>query len=91
MPDQYESLNEGKGEGCAYRGRVLVELGTTIGELPDKHIADVDNDDLFRLHVNTNTNYGKNCFLENHSKIALKSARLLQIESIKLLRTSFIH
>ncbi|XP_063717418.1 myoferlin-like isoform X4 [Symsagittifera roscoffensis] len=50
MPDQYESLNEGKGEGCAYRGRVLVELGTTIGELPDKHIADVDNDDLFRLH-----------------------------------------
>ncbi|XP_075252802.1 myoferlin-like [Convolutriloba macropyga] len=50
MPDQFDSLNEGKGEGCAYRGRALVEMGTTIGELPDRHIEDVDNDDLFRLH-----------------------------------------
>ncbi|CAL8096634.1 unnamed protein product [Calicophoron daubneyi] len=32
LPDEYEALNLGKGEGAAYRGRVLMELRT---ELPD--------------------------------------------------------
>ena len=51
MPDQFDSLNEGKGEGCAYRGRALIEMGTVMGEEPEKHVVEVDPDDLYRLHV----------------------------------------
>ena len=53
MPDQFDSLNDGKGEGCAYRGRALIEMGTVMGEEPEKHVVEVDSDDLYRLHVST--------------------------------------
>lgn len=32
LPDEHDDLNEGIGEGVAYRGRVLVELVTTLNE-----------------------------------------------------------
>nr|CAH8853864.1 unnamed protein product [Trichobilharzia regenti] len=38
LPDKYEALNLGKGQGVAYRGRVLLELST---ELLDEPTADV--------------------------------------------------
>ncbi|KAF5404171.1 hypothetical protein PHET_02557 [Paragonimus heterotremus] len=37
LPDKYEALNLGKGEGVAYRGRVLLELVTELLEEPTKN------------------------------------------------------
>ncbi|KAK1166436.1 myoferlin isoform X3 [Acipenser oxyrinchus oxyrinchus] len=46
FPDPYEDLNFGKGEGVAYRGRVLVELTTKLDGKVDKKIEDIPNDDI---------------------------------------------
>ncbi|KAM6997545.1 myoferlin [Tautogolabrus adspersus] len=46
MPDPYDDLNFGKGEGVAYRGRVLVELSTQIDGKVDKSLDDISNDDI---------------------------------------------
>lgn len=46
LPDPYEDLNHGKGEGVAYRGRVLVELSTKLEGKMDKTVDEVPNDDL---------------------------------------------
>ncbi|XP_067092623.1 myoferlin [Osmerus mordax] len=45
LPDPYEELNMGKGEGVAYRGRVLIEVST---EMKDKArmLDDIPNDDI---------------------------------------------
>ncbi|TPP62512.1 Myoferlin, partial [Fasciola gigantica] len=37
LPDRFEALNLGKGEGVAYRGRVLLELTTELLEDPVKN------------------------------------------------------
>eukprot|EP00058_Branchiostoma_floridae_P024963 XP_002610453.1 hypothetical protein BRAFLDRAFT_124267 [Branchiostoma floridae] len=42
LPDEFDDLNLGKGEGVAYRGRVMVELRTILGELPDPKQSVVD-------------------------------------------------
>nr|XP_008113541.1 PREDICTED: myoferlin isoform X1 [Anolis carolinensis] len=34
FPDPYDELNSGKGEGVAYRGRILVELATLLDSKP---------------------------------------------------------
>ncbi|XP_034020743.1 dysferlin isoform X3 [Thalassophryne amazonica] len=44
--DPYEALNLGKGEGVAYRGRVLVELTTRLVDKPEHKIEDIPPDDL---------------------------------------------
>ncbi|XP_020486571.2 myoferlin [Labrus bergylta] len=46
LPDPYEELNFGKGEGVAYRGRVLVELSTQLDGKVDKSLDDISNDDI---------------------------------------------
>ncbi|XP_034754827.1 myoferlin isoform X2 [Etheostoma cragini] len=46
LPDPYEELNFGKGEGVAYRGRVLVELSTRLDEKVDKNVDDISSDDI---------------------------------------------
>ncbi|KAG7216326.1 hypothetical protein INR49_021730 [Caranx melampygus] len=46
LPDPYEELNFGKGEGVAYRGRVLVELSTQLDGKVDKNIDDISSDDI---------------------------------------------
>ncbi|XP_057593481.1 myoferlin isoform X3 [Hippopotamus amphibius kiboko] len=47
FPDPYDELNTGKGEGVAYRGRVLVELSTLLEKTPpDKKLEPISNDDL---------------------------------------------
>ncbi|XP_044153212.1 myoferlin isoform X6 [Bufo gargarizans] len=46
FPDPYDDLNLGKGEGVAYRGRVLVELITKLDGTPGKKIEDIPSDDL---------------------------------------------
>ncbi|XP_005991617.1 myoferlin isoform X1 [Latimeria chalumnae] len=46
LPDPYEELNYGKGEGTAYRGRVLVELATKVEGVPEKIIEPVPSDDV---------------------------------------------
>ncbi|XP_037611175.1 myoferlin-like isoform X7 [Sebastes umbrosus] len=46
LPDPYEDLNYGKGEGVAYRGRVLVELSTKLEGKADKTIDSINNDDI---------------------------------------------
>ncbi|XP_060730490.1 dysferlin isoform X3 [Tachysurus vachellii] len=44
--DPYESLNLGKGEGVAYRGRVLLELTTKLCERVEQKVEDISPDDL---------------------------------------------
>ncbi|CAD7686283.1 unnamed protein product [Nyctereutes procyonoides] len=47
FPDPYDELNTGKGEGVAYRGRILVELSTFLEKTPpDKKLESISNDDL---------------------------------------------
>ncbi|XP_059025413.1 myoferlin isoform X1 [Mustela lutreola] len=47
FPDPYDELNNGKGEGVAYRGRILVELSTFLEKTPpDKKLEPISNDDL---------------------------------------------
>ncbi|XP_004838576.1 myoferlin isoform X4 [Heterocephalus glaber] len=47
FPDPYDDLNTGKGEGVAYRGRILVELSTLLEKTPpDKKLEPISNDDL---------------------------------------------
>ncbi|XP_011843862.1 PREDICTED: myoferlin isoform X1 [Mandrillus leucophaeus] len=47
FPDPYDELNTGKGEGVAYRGRILVELATFLEKTPpDKKLEPIANDDL---------------------------------------------
>lgn len=48
LASEFEDLNLGKGLGVAYRGRVLVELHTLMGELPATPMEDITNDDLVR-------------------------------------------
>ncbi|XP_041370601.1 myoferlin-like isoform X3 [Gigantopelta aegis] len=49
LPDEYDDLNLGKGEGVAYRGRALVELVTELGQLPEVASDDIKNDDILRV------------------------------------------
>ncbi|XP_058241621.1 myoferlin isoform X2 [Hemibagrus wyckioides] len=46
LPDPYDELNLGQGEGVAYRGRVLIELSTRLEDKIDKKIDDLSNDDV---------------------------------------------
>ncbi|KAF7655921.1 hypothetical protein LDENG_00048500 [Lucifuga dentata] len=46
LPDPYEELNHGKGEGVSYRGRVLVELSTQLEGKVDKSVDDIASDDI---------------------------------------------
>ncbi|XP_019902368.2 myoferlin isoform X3 [Esox lucius] len=46
LPDPYEDLNYGKGEGAAYRGRLLIELSTKLEGKADKAIDTIPNDDI---------------------------------------------
>uniref|UniRef100_A0A671V8N4 Dysferlin, limb girdle muscular dystrophy 2B (autosomal recessive) n=1 Tax=Sparus aurata TaxID=8175 RepID=A0A671V8N4_SPAAU len=44
--DPHEVLNIGKGEGVAYRGRVLLELTTKLVDKPEQKTEDIPSDDL---------------------------------------------
>ncbi|KAM6894272.1 LOW QUALITY PROTEIN: dysferlin [Lycodopsis pacificus] len=44
--DPHEALNLGKGEGVAYRGRVLLELTTKLADKPEHKTDDIPSDDL---------------------------------------------
>ncbi|KAJ8392183.1 hypothetical protein AAFF_G00077510 [Aldrovandia affinis] len=44
--DPYEGLNLGKGEGVAYRGRVLMELSTKLVDRVEHKVEDIPSDDL---------------------------------------------
>uniref|UniRef100_A0A8C3B0K0 Myoferlin n=1 Tax=Cyclopterus lumpus TaxID=8103 RepID=A0A8C3B0K0_CYCLU len=46
LPDPYQDLNYGKGEGVAYRGRVLVELSTKLEGKADKTVDSINSDDI---------------------------------------------
>ncbi|XP_061795182.1 myoferlin isoform X1 [Nerophis lumbriciformis] len=46
LPDPYDELNLGKGEGVAYRGRVLVELSTQLDGKVDRSVDDISSDDI---------------------------------------------
>ncbi|RVE59409.1 hypothetical protein OJAV_G00188400 [Oryzias javanicus] len=46
LPDPYDDLNFGKGEGVAYRGRILVELSTKLDEKAEKAIDNIHSDDI---------------------------------------------
>uniref|UniRef100_A0A8C9G5Z1 Dysferlin n=1 Tax=Pavo cristatus TaxID=9049 RepID=A0A8C9G5Z1_PAVCR len=49
FPDPYEALNLGKGEGVAYRGRVLLELETKLAEHGELKVEDISADDILRV------------------------------------------
>ncbi|XP_077406159.1 myoferlin-like isoform X3 [Vanacampus margaritifer] len=46
LPDPYKDLNLGKGEGVAYRGRVLVEMSTKLEGKVDKALDSIPSDDI---------------------------------------------
>ncbi|XP_042253890.1 myoferlin-like isoform X9 [Thunnus maccoyii] len=46
LPDPYEDLNYGKGEGVAYRGRILVEISTKLEGKVDKTVDTIHSDDI---------------------------------------------
>ncbi|KAL0992853.1 hypothetical protein UPYG_G00099800 [Umbra pygmaea] len=46
FPDPFEELNFGKGEGVAYRGRVLIELSTQLESKANKNIDEISSDDI---------------------------------------------
>uniref|UniRef100_A0A8C7RFT6 C2 domain-containing protein n=1 Tax=Oncorhynchus mykiss TaxID=8022 RepID=A0A8C7RFT6_ONCMY len=46
LPDPYEELNSGKGEGVAYRGRVLIELSTQLDGKADRKLDNISSDDI---------------------------------------------
>ncbi|XP_041865734.1 myoferlin isoform X2 [Melanotaenia boesemani] len=46
LPDPYDDLNFGNGEGVAYRGRVLVELSTQLDGKIDKNVDAISSDDI---------------------------------------------
>ncbi|KAA0718022.1 Myoferlin Fer-1-like protein 3 [Triplophysa tibetana] len=46
LPDPYEELNCGKGEGVAYRGRVLIELSTQLELKTEEKVEEISNDDI---------------------------------------------
>ncbi|XP_023819286.1 myoferlin [Oryzias latipes] len=46
LPDRFEELNFGNGEGVAYRGRVLVELSTHLDKKVEKNVDDIPRDDV---------------------------------------------
>ncbi|KAJ8361497.1 hypothetical protein SKAU_G00180220 [Synaphobranchus kaupii] len=46
LADPYDDLNFGKGEGVAYRGRVLVELTTKLEAKADKKVDEIPSDDI---------------------------------------------
>ncbi|XP_010181178.1 PREDICTED: dysferlin-like, partial [Mesitornis unicolor] len=49
FPDPYETLNLGKGEGVAYRGRMLVELETKLVEHVEQKVEDISADEILRV------------------------------------------
>ncbi|TGZ59552.1 hypothetical protein CRM22_009033 [Opisthorchis felineus] len=50
LPDKYVALNLGKGEGVAYRGRVLLELITELLEEPVKNeVKPLESDTIARI------------------------------------------
>nr|XP_057917197.1 myoferlin-like isoform X2 [Doryrhamphus excisus] len=46
LPDPYEDLNYGKGEGVSYRGRMLVEMSTKLEGKVDKTVDSIPSDDI---------------------------------------------
>lgn len=52
MPDKYEAMNLAKGEGCAYRGRVLCELQTELlNEMEKSCVVPMSEDSKIRITV----------------------------------------
>uniref|UniRef100_UPI00398EDE1E dysferlin-like n=1 Tax=Pristiophorus japonicus TaxID=55135 RepID=UPI00398EDE1E len=49
FPDPYVDMNLGKGESMAYRGRILLELGTKLVDRAEQKIEEIPSDDLLRL------------------------------------------
>ncbi|XP_064420959.1 dysferlin [Latimeria chalumnae] len=49
FPDPYEDLNLGKGNGVAYRGRILLELDTKLVERMEQKVEEIPSDDLLRV------------------------------------------
>ncbi|XP_069061681.1 dysferlin isoform X3 [Pleurodeles waltl] len=49
FPDPYDELNFGKGEGVAYRGRILLELETKLVEHTEQKVEDIPSDDILRV------------------------------------------
>ncbi|KAL4660943.1 dysferlin [Arapaima gigas] len=49
--DPYEALNLGKGEGVAYRGRVLLELSTKLVDRVEHRVEDIPSDELFTVET----------------------------------------
>ncbi|XP_065071964.1 myoferlin-like isoform X2 [Rhopilema esculentum] len=51
LPDEYDDLNMGIGEGCGYRGRLLVELDTRFGDHADPPVHDIMSQELIRVQT----------------------------------------
>lgn len=51
LPDEHDDLNKGRGEGCGYRGRALVEIDTRFGDHAKKPVQDIMAQELVRVQT----------------------------------------
>lgn len=49
LPTRLDDLNLGKGEGVAYRGRILLELQTLLGQAPNEIVNDIKHTEVLRI------------------------------------------
>ena len=49
LPTRLDNLNLGKGEGVAYRGRILLELQTLLGEIPNEVVTEIKHTEVLRI------------------------------------------
>jgi len=51
LPDEHDNLNKGRGEGCGYRGRALIEIDTRFGDHTEKPVQDIMAQELVRVQT----------------------------------------
>jgi len=70
-----------KAEGAAYRGRVLLELRTVLGERPTKPVEDILHEDILRVQVTD---------LYTSQPASSRHPRSLQFSSVQLQHLCFV-
>ena len=80
LPDEYDDLNKGRGEGCGYRGRALVEISTRFGDHAKKPLQNILPQELVRVQT-----YKRRCTYKlfasfMSANMLSKSDRLVEFE-----------
>ena len=80
MPDEYDDLNKGRGEGCGYRGRALVEISTRFGDHAKKSVQNILAQELVRVQTYKRRRTYKLFASFKSANMLSKSDRLVEFE-----------